>query len=477
MRVLRTGDSRSRYEGQQTSTLERPRRPLETQNLSQVANFGRLTSSSDLVFKMAATRMVAGLSPDESEEESPGFSPREQGSLASSSRSSTGATVRADADDGSDHTDGDTKGSSDIPSQKRRRVSRACDECRRKKIKCDGKQPCTHCSVYGYDCTYDQPSNRRRNLAPLYTEAVEARLQRAEALLRKFMPDVDLSDPKLDVVVQQEFRIRERVRDQQLQVQQTAPAGNDADAHEAQITSMIETIGQLDLSEGGEWDFHGISSSAVFLRRMKEHFRGLLGNDHRIPFLPRPPRPPGGMFSLDSMRARASSGSPGSFSALPNIYDLPPFDTAKTLCHYSLSRAMCLFRIVHVPSFYSMLDRIYAVPVEAWGVEENRFLGLMYSAMALGCMYTTTDTESMGPPVTHKSATDEGSKYYASARLILQDVAECRDVTSLQALVFMIFFLQAASHLNGCYAFVGIALRSALRSMLLPISFFPVGEY
>lgn len=36
------------------------------------------------------------------------------------------------------------------PVQKRRRVTRACDECRRKKIKCDGKQPCTHCTVYSY---------------------------------------------------------------------------------------------------------------------------------------------------------------------------------------------------------------------------------------------------------------------------------------------------------------------------------------
>ena len=36
------------------------------------------------------------------------------------------------------------------PAQKRRRVTRACDECRRKKIKCDGKQPCTHCTVYSY---------------------------------------------------------------------------------------------------------------------------------------------------------------------------------------------------------------------------------------------------------------------------------------------------------------------------------------
>jgi hypothetical protein len=40
---------------------------------------------------------------------------------------------------------------STVPVQKRRRrVTRACDECRRKKIKCDGKQPCTHCTVYSY---------------------------------------------------------------------------------------------------------------------------------------------------------------------------------------------------------------------------------------------------------------------------------------------------------------------------------------
>ena len=46
---------------------------------------------------------------------------------------------------------------------------------------------------------------------------------------------------------------------------------------------------------------------------------------------------------------------------------------------------------------------------------------------------------------------------------MLNDITECRDITSLQALLFMILFLQATSNLSGCYAFVGIALRSALR--------------
>lgn len=54
-------------------------------------------------------------------------------------------------------------------------------------------------------------------------------------------------------------------------------------------------------------------------------------------------------------------------------------------------------------------------------------------------------------------------KYYISARLSLDDLTECRDLTTLQAIVFIIQFLQATANLNGCYTFIGIAVRSALR--------------
>jgi hypothetical protein len=55
------------------------------------------------------------------------------------------------ADENSPSNDvGDESTHKPQPLQKRRRVTRACDECRRKKIKCDGKQPCTHCTIYSY---------------------------------------------------------------------------------------------------------------------------------------------------------------------------------------------------------------------------------------------------------------------------------------------------------------------------------------
>ncbi|KAJ4424305.1 Gypsy retrotransposon integrase-like protein 1 [Gnomoniopsis sp. IMI 355080] len=370
---------------------------------------------------------------------------------------STGAnSVKAEDDDGNASA---SNSNPSMPMQKRRRVTRACDECRRKKIKCDGKQPCTHCSVYSYECTYDKPSNRRRNPAPQYIEALEAKLVRAEALLRKFVPNVDLNDPHLDPAVQQEFQNRERQRLQAAK-QKRDEAQQAVAQDEARITSMIETIGQLDLDEGGGWDFRGTSSGAVFLRRMKEHFGGLLGNDQTMPFLPRPSRIPG-LTRLDSPGSVASPSSPGDADFF-NVYDLPTKERAMQLSSSALTCATALLRIVHMPSFSKNMESVYNKSSVEFGVDDNRFLALFYAVMAVGAMYNITE-EDCADEAGYKEAAAEGMKYYTCARLLLQDITECRDLTSLQALLFLILFLQSTSNLSGCYAFLGIASRSALR--------------
>lgn len=43
------------------------------------------------------------------------------------------------------------------------------------------------------------------------------------------------------------------------------------------------------------------------------------------------------------------------------------------------------------------------------------------------------------------------------------DITECRDLVSLQAVLFMILFLQSTANLSTCYSYIGIALRSSLR--------------
>jgi Fungal specific transcription factor domain len=57
------------------------------------------------------------------------------------------------------------------------------------------------------------------------------------------------------------------------------------------------------------------------------------------------------------------------------------------------------------------------------------------------------------------------------------DIADCRDLRQLQAIVFMIMFLQSSAKLSTCYAYIGVALRSALRMGLhrsFPDNFTPI---
>ncbi|KAK0336900.1 hypothetical protein LTR59_006100 [Friedmanniomyces endolithicus] len=68
---------------------------------------------------------------------------------------------------------------------KRRRIARACDMCRKKKIKCDGTQKCSHCLNYKTECIFTMVEKKR---APpkgaKYIEGLENRLGRMENLLR-----------------------------------------------------------------------------------------------------------------------------------------------------------------------------------------------------------------------------------------------------------------------------------------------------
>ncbi|KAI0334626.1 hypothetical protein GY45DRAFT_1318227 [Cubamyces sp. BRFM 1775] len=79
--------------------------------------------------------------------------------------------------------------------KRRKVVQRACDYCRRKKIKCDGprmpNKRCSKCVSRRAECTYVEPFNKSR-YTDSYVEGLESRLKRMEELLEKLSPGVDL---------------------------------------------------------------------------------------------------------------------------------------------------------------------------------------------------------------------------------------------------------------------------------------------
>jgi len=350
---------------------------------------------------------------------------------------------------------GSSKGSSHL--QKRRRVTRACDECRRKKIKCDGKQPCTHCTVYSYDCTYDQPSNRRRNPAPQYVENLEHRVHRAETLLHILIPNLDLNNPGIDAAVAQGWipgapgKGRPSILQDSIARPPSAPPVMEPKI-DMNLESMIRAVAQIDLDETGHWDYHGHSSGLSFVRRMREQLGDIMGPEGRsTPFV----KAPQVEQILDSPKSGAESPMGDNFA---HHSELPPIGLAKRICGYAVNDAASLLKVVHAPTFWNSFNRIFSLPPDRYTNEDHVFLPLLYSTMALGSLFGKGTDDREG----YETSRAQGLAYFKAARHMM-DIADCRDLPHIQAVVFMILFLQSTAKLSQCYAYLGIALRSACR--------------
>lgn len=363
------------------------------------------------------------------------------------------------------------------------------------------------------ECTYDQPSNRRRNPAPQYVEALERRLQRAEQLLREVLPGVNLDDPKHDSVLPPRTFAPVKLESQsptiglsaQLRPQPTFSQAVARAEEDSLLESMVHEAGSLNLDDQGHWDFYGHSSGMIFLKRMREQFGDLLGKSDDTNIFTKSSIVTG---RLNSPRSPGpSSMSPG----LANVHDLPAKECAKKLCSWALDDAAALLRFVHQPSFYTMFDHIYSTPPEQFTSVDQNFLPFLYAVLALGCLFAKAE-KSMLQSFGYESAIDQGYceidaslrsyhsltrgrlKWFQISRQMI-DVSDCRDLMSLriclpcahvdqsnpnpEALLFMIMFLQASAKLSTCFSHIGIALRSAVRMGLhrsVPNQFSPIEQ-
>lgn len=92
--------------------------------------------------------------------------------------------------DGEDYNDDNP--SSITQGLKKRRIQRACDICRRRKIRCDGVpipgNRCSNCVAFRFDCTYVE-SSKKRAPPKSYVESLEQRLEKLQSLLQKLCKD------------------------------------------------------------------------------------------------------------------------------------------------------------------------------------------------------------------------------------------------------------------------------------------------
>lgn len=219
--------------------------------------------------------------------------------------------------------------------------------------------------------------------------------------MRSVLPGLDLDDPKFDAQsIQQLVESSRNSTRPEVKATASAPESIKQD-DDAQLQSMVDRTGALDLDDTGNWDFHGHSSGYVFMRRFRAQFGDQLLPDSKTLNKTR-------TISQVLESPRSAQSSPYDFN-LPAAVDLPPREVAIELCCNTLDDCCALMRPVHRPNFFRRLNKLYDTEPEQYNNEHVQFLPLLYVVMAVGCLfskaendYTTLDIKG------YKEATEQG---------------------------------------------------------------------
>lgn len=205
------------------------------------------------------------------------------------------------------------------------------------------------------------------------------------------LPTVDLNDPAIDAHLQNgllpqlpQAAVRPPVMPVDPRIaQHQAPAHNE-DQPDSHLEAMVKATGQLDLDEEGKWDYQGHSSGLSFMRGLRQ-----FDDMFQIPSDESP--------SLRHQSMSYEPPSPGSLSiagstTAPSNVPLPSRENARILCDSAIIQYSAMLRVVHLPTFYKQMSRLYEVAPENYGSAETSFLPLFYSVLALGKLYSENDT-------------------------------------------------------------------------------------
>ncbi|KAL5048682.1 hypothetical protein BDW71DRAFT_16674 [Aspergillus fruticulosus] len=289
----------------------------------------------------------------------------------------------------------------------------SCDPCRRRKVKCDRNQPCSRCTSSFYDCTFSEPARKKRKTATdEKIELLEGRIKAMEEA------SAQAAAAALDLPSTRSSRISRGL----------------PQAQAAQPGAKI-----YHPTEKGDLEFSGYSADRTFI----EGFKHKLGD-----------------WVLDATHKRVPAvfAVPGLFDTSrgpPVDVELPPKHVARELVDAALD-AQILFGIIHRPSFDTLFTLVYSLDRSHYSIEEWRFLALLYAVLAYGGLFVDS-ADDQDHDVLSKS-----SLYYEKS-LQLQNIADCKDLISLQAIFFKILYLLSTTRVFTCYTYVSAALSVALR--------------
>ncbi|EPX75151.1 transcription factor [Schizosaccharomyces octosporus yFS286] len=148
----------------------------------------------------------------------------------------------------------------------KKRINRACDLCRKRKIRCDGKQPaCSNCLNHNMSCVYTARPKRKTGQKQIYIKSLVSRLEQMESTLRSVVPNFS---PQNDTFSHLEGDVEEA--DKSLKEESSSDESVSDD-----MAFINEKMGTLITTPVGSQKYIGASSSLSILQHATKYASGI----------------------------------------------------------------------------------------------------------------------------------------------------------------------------------------------------------
>ncbi|KAL4886616.1 fungal-specific transcription factor domain-containing protein [Aspergillus karnatakaensis] len=288
------------------------------------------------------------------------------------------------------------------------RVTRACDRCKRRKIKCNNSQPCQFCIRAKARCTFDSSYARGRKflIPPGYDEETPTR-QSYSAILPS-------------PVTSQEG------------VPSTEQSHHDQISAEASSRNSPEPS-QTDL----QGHYIGPASGVSFLLRVQKRLHQAISFSQ-----------PSSIFTFGDAPLNLPEFDPSFCMMLPR-------DDAQRLIDRYFDFAMPTYRFLHRPTIQDWFNEFY----DTLGVMRDTHsapakVALLFMVFSLARVYMP-DNDRPGP-------TDLSARYYLAAEHQLTKEKGSIRLTSVQARLTQCYYLLTQSRINHCWSLFGTVSHLAL---------------
>ncbi|KAG0640446.1 fungal-specific transcription factor domain-containing protein [Tuber brumale] len=356
---------------------------------------------------------------------------------------------------------------------KRRRIARACDMCRKKKIKCDGKLPaCTHCMNYKTECVFTLVEKKRNPpKGAKYIEGLENRLGRMESLLKLsgLLPEgdgkTDLGDleRRLQDQAQQpggagsvktpsnigrssSESMRETPSSSALQSAVNSPALH---KEEDEVEALSDQMCSLVTNNCGETRFIGSSSGfSIFSPKGIQWVNEKTGDKS---------------FQQMVMEATSSESKWGLWK--PDIFrplfeqrgtnPLPSRELAAILVQDFFQNFNTMFPLFHRPTFEHLFEKQYSDDPPNHSGWYGAFNMLLAISFRLRITHATEPDEEHSVSHVQKSWL-----YFQNAATVLTELLlKNTDLLSIQAILGMALYLQGTANPQPSYFLIAAAVR------------------